>query len=1038
MLNKIIRTSLNNRVAVLAASAILFFISMMALFTMEVDIFPDLNAPSVTVMTEAGGLSPEEVEKSVSREIETALSGASGVRRVTSASATGFSVVKAEFEWGTDINIARQTVTERLGTATLPAGCGVPVLGPQSSILGEILIIGLESKDLDGAQLRTAAERDIAPRLRSVAGVAQVSVIGGDPEEFTIELSPDKLRYHGLSVSDVSESLENFTTDASGSIIEGWSNEYSVKAKMQTTDPTVMEEAVVGVSPEGATVVLGDVATVRRGAQLPAIGVASVEGRPAVLMTVMKQPGVGSTGLTDRLENVLHEVVPGIPGKISYKTDIFRQADFISNSVSNLRTSLLEGALFVVIILFIFLFNIRTTLISAIALPVSVILTLAVLRLMGLTINTMTLGGIAIAIGSLVDDAIVDVENVYKRIQRNRRLPKSERKKLIEVVFEASREVRMPILNSTLIICAAFTPLFFLSGMEGRLLKPLGVAFMVALAVSTIVALTLTPVLCSYLLGGRRQGGGKDIDTGRQPKFALWLQTHYLNGLKRVVRKPKPIFWLTGTLLVLAAILLPTLGRSFLPPFNEGSLTINISALPGISLEESDRIGRQAEEIILKTPGILTTARKTGRAELDEHSLGVNVSEIEAPYKLPKGMKRKDLTASIRGGLGHIPGVTVEIGQPISHRIDAMLTGSEAQLTIKLFGEDLDEMLRTGKMMAAAMKGVKGLEDVTVEPQIPRPQLELRPRSVMLARYGVTPAMFRDFVETAIGGREVGVVYEQGYPFPVTMRLAPDMRTPEALADIAVTTPKGVVPLAELCDIESTSGPSGINRENGKRRLTVTANIEGRDQRGAVNDVKERLASLKLPEGISYQLTGQFENEEAASRTLALTSILALIVVALLLYGEFRSWSQAGLILLNMPLAMIGGVLILVLTRSELNIPAIIGFVSLLGISTRNGMLLMSEYNRLASSGVRHQAVILRGSVDRLNPIIMTALTSALALLPIVWRGDLPGNEIQAPLALVILGGLVSSTLLNIFLLPAICFRNFGKNESQNVKKFND
>ncbi len=1028
MLNRIIRTSLNNRVAVLAVSAILLIVSMFALFSMEVDIFPDLNAPTVTVMTEAGGLSPEEVEKSVSREVETALSGASGVRRVTSASATGFSVVKAEFEWGTDIYLARQTVTERLGAVSLPSGCGVPVLGPQSSILGEILIIGLEAKDMSGAQLRTVAERDIAPKLRSVAGVAQVSVIGGDPEEFTIELSPDKLRYHGLSVSDVAEALESFTTDASGSIIEGWSNEYSVKARMMTTDTEVMEEAVVGLSPEGTTVTLGDVATVRRGAQLPAIGVASVEGRPAVLMTVMKQPGVGSTGLTANLEEILQDVVPTLPGHILYKTDIFRQADFISSSIGNLRVSLLEGALFVIIILFIFLFNVRTTLISAIALPVSVILTLLVLRLMGLTINTMTLGGIAIAIGSLVDDAIVDVENVYKRIQRNRRLPQDQRKNLLEVVFEASREVRMPILNSTLIICAAFTPLFFLSGMEGRLLKPLGVAFMVSLAVSTVVALTLTPVLCSYLLGGKDKGAG----TGRQPKFALWLRAKYLNGLKRVIRRPKPFFYLTGALLILAAVLLPTLGRSFLPPFNEGSLTINISALPGISLEESDRLGRQAEEIILKTPGILTTARKTGRAELDEHSLGVNVSEIEAPYKLPKGMSRKDLSAQIRESLGHIPGVTVEIGQPISHRIDAMLTGSEAQLSLKLFGEDLDEMLRVGKQIANEMKEVDGLEDVTVEPLIPRPQLELRPNRVMLARYGVTPAMFRDFVETAIGGREVGVVYEQGYPFPVTMRLMPDMRTPEALADIAVATPKGVVPLADLCEIESTSGPSGINRENGKRRLTVTANIEGRDQRGAVNDLKEKLETVKMPEGVSYTLTGQFENEEAASRTLALTSFLALIVVALLLYGEFRSWPQAGLILLNMPLAMIGGVLILKLTGSELNIPAIIGFVSLLGIATRNGMLLMSQYNLLAEKGMKRQAVILRGSVDRLNPIVMTALTSALALLPIVVRGDLPGNEIQAPLALVILGGLVSSTLLNIFLLPAICMRTFRKTKAKD------
>lgn len=1013
---------MNNRVAVISVSALLFFVALLGLFSMEVDIFPDLNAPTVTVMTESGGLSPEEVEKSISREIESALSGAAGVRRVTSTSATGFSIVKAEFDWGTDINVARQTVTERLGTLTLPSGSGAPVLGPKTSILGEILIIGLESKEIPGTELRTVAERDIAPRLRSLSGVAQVSVIGGNPEEFTIEISPDKLRYHGLDITDISEALNSFTTDASGSIIEGWGNEYSIKADMHTTDPEVMQEVLVGMTPEGTPVTLGDVATVSRGAQLPAIGVASIEGRPSVLMTVMKQPGIGSTGLTSKIEETLKTLSPSLPKGISFKTDIFRQSDFISASVGNLRVSLFEGALFVIIILFIFLFNLRTTLISALALPVSVILTLSVLRLMGLTINTMTLGGIAIAIGSLVDDAIVDVENVYKRIRRNRRLSEPQQKKLIDVVFEASREVRLPILNSTLIICAAFTPLFFLSGIEGRLLKPLGIAFMVSLGVSTVVALTLTPVLCSYLLGGKKSKGTGEINLDRQPKVSLWLKSKYVRGLKRVITHPRPILYTTAILFIAALCMLPFLGRSFLPPFNEGSFTINISALPGISLEESDRIGKQAEEIILKTPGILTTARKTGRAELDEHSLGVNVSEIEAPYKLPKGMKRADLAAKLRNELGDIPGVTIEIGQPISHRIDAMLTGSEAQLSLKIFGEDLDEMLRTGKSVAESLKGIKGLEDITVEPLVPRPQLELRPRHLMLAKYGMTPAKFRDFVETAIGGREVGVVYEQGYPFPVTLRLSPELRTPENLADIAVNTPKGTVPLSELCDIESTSGPSGINRENGKRRLTVTANIENRDQLSVVNEVKGRLAEIKFPEGISFQLTGQFENEASASRTLMLTSILALIIVSLLLYGEFHSWKQSALILLNMPLAMIGGIFILVLTGSELNIPAIIGFISLLGIATRNGMLLMSEYNRLAENGDNLVEIILRGSADRLIPIVMTALTSALALLPIVWRGDLPGNEIQAPLALVILGGLISSTLLNIFVLPALAF----------------
>lgn len=1021
MLDRIIRFSLDNRLLILFFSFLILAAGMISLFKTEVDIFPDLNAPTVVVMTEAGGMAPEEVEQSVTFPIETGLNGIAGVRRVRSASSTGFSVVWVEFDWNTDIKDARQLVAERLPAISgeLPPESGTPVMGPSSSILGEILIVGLTSESVSQGELRTIADRMIRPRLLSVGGVASVSVIGGEVEEYAVMLSPTKMKTLGITLNDVESSLEGFNSNASGGILNDYDNEYLLKARISSPDIEVLENTPVSTSTDGA-VTLGDISEIRIAPKTPVIGKASLNSDAAVLVTVTKQPGVGSVLLTDRLLQVLETLEPSLPAGVKVTTDIFRQASFINNSVSNLQISLFEGALFVIIVLFVFLTNIRTTVISAVAIPMSVIITLLIIGALGFSVNTMTLGGIAIAIGSLVDDAIVDVENVYRHLKHNRQLPPGVREDVTEVVFKASREVRMPILNSSLIIIASFLPLFFLSGMEGRLLIPLGISFIIALLASTIVALTLTPVLCVFLLGNK--SSEKKLE--KDPWLTVRLNKLYTKGLWKVVRKPAPIFIVTGGFLVFAGVVFPFLGRSFLPSFNEGSFTVNISALPGISLELSDSIGRMAERLIREVPEVRLTARKTGRAELDEHSLGSNVSEIEVPYSLTSGRKRSEVAADIRNKLSAIPGVNVEIGQPISHRIDAMLSGSEAQVAVKIFGPDLDRLFSLGKQVAAAMGEAAGVVDINVEQQIPRPEIEIKPKREIMTKYGITLPDFRRFVDVALNGKVISKVYEETTPYDVTLKISPESRNSmESLLDIMIDTAEGPVPLSSIAEIISTSAPSTVNREDVSRRLVVSANIEGRDLRGAVKDIKERInEDVIFPQGYYVVYGGQFESEESASRTLLLTSIGAILLIFFLLYAEFKDIRESLLILLNMPLALIGGVLILWFTRNDINIPAIIGFISLLGISTRNGMLLISHYNQLLHEGVNLEQRVIKGSADRLNPILMTGLSSALALVPLALRYDSPGNEIQAPMAIVILGGLISCTILNIFIVPAIYY----------------
>lgn len=1033
MLNKIIKLSLNNRMAVIVLSGLLLLYGMFVLLRTEVDIFPDLNAPTVVVMAEAPGMAPEEIEKVVTYPVETAVNGASGVRRVRSSSATGFSVVWVEFDWGTDVYRARQIVTEKLSEAegNFPPGVGKPTLGPQSSILGEVLIIGLTSDSITSQeQLRTIADWQIRPRLLSLSGISQVSVIGGDAKEYQIRLLPGAMQKHGVSLTEIREAVANMNNNASGGVLYEYGNEYLIKGDISTNDLDALGDVVVK-SDENGIVRLVDVAEIATGSQQPKLGVASLNTKPAVLLTVTKQPAVGTIELTDKIDEQLEQLKATLPADVKVSTDIFRQSDFIANSIGNLQESLFIGAIFVIVILFFFLMNVRTTLISLVALPLSIIVTVLVLHFLGLTINTMSLGGIAIAIGSLVDDAIVDVENVYKRLRENLR----KKEPILKVVYNASKEVRLPIFNSSLIIMASFLPLFFLDGIEGKMLKPLGISFIVALIASTIVALTVTPVLCSYLLGGDKVA--KSLD--RESWVARKLRIAYTGALKHSFSHIRPIFIGTGLLFIAAIGVFFTLGRGFLPSFNEGSLTINVSTLPGISLEESDRLGREAEKIILSMPEISTVARKTGRAELDEHSLGVNVSEIEAPYKLDKGRDRKELLADLRHELSHLPGANIEIGQPISHRIDAMLSGTEAQIAIKLFGDDLTRLYNIGNKIKSTVSSVDGVVDVNIEQQVQRPQLDIRPKRGMLAYYGIPMGEFADYINAALGGEKVSQVYENGIPYDLTLRMDAGSRSSiEDISNMMIDTQKGQVPLSAVADITSTTGPNTINRENVSRRIVVSANVADRDLRSVVNDIqKEVKEHISLPEGYYINYGGQFENEAKASQTLALVSLIALVIIYLLLYAQFHNTTQALIILLNMPLAIIGGIFMLRITSGELNIPAIIGFISLLGITTRNGMLLMSRYDQLHEEGEGLMDRIMHGSTDRLNPILMTALSSALALIPLAINGDKPGNEIQSPLALVILGGLLTSTVLNIFIVPLAYYLTERKNKSKSEKDNN-
>lgn len=1031
MLDRIIKYSLNSRLVIVAIAVLILTAGTIVTIKMEIDVFPDLTAPTVVVMTEAHGMAPEEVERLVSFPIETAINGATNIRRVRSSSAMGFSIVWAEFDWNTDIFNARQTITERLiqVSENLPHGVSKPMIAPQSSLMGEVMILGLTSSNMDPMELRTFADWNIRPRLLSIAGVSQVVVIGGEYKEYQILANPDKMRYYQVSLDELIEAANNANENASGGFINEYGNEYTVLGIARTANTEDIGKIMVKMV-NHKPIMIRDIAEVKIGSA-PKIGDSSVDAEPAVLLTIVKQPKINTILLVEEIDDALEEITKSVPG-ITYHTQILNQAEFITTSINNVKKAMLEGSVFVVLILFLFLMNSRTTFISLLAMPLSILISLMTLRALGITINTMTLGGIAIAIGSLVDDAIIDVENVYKRLKANYWKPPDQKQKSLTIVFEASREIRSSILNATLIIIVAFIPLFFLSGMEGRMLKPLGIAYIVSLFASLIVAITITPVLCSLLLTNdknlKRQREGSWVERN--------LKKIYFSSLQKALQVKFRIIGIALTLFISAVVIFFTFGRDFLPPFNEGSMTINVITVPGISLEESNKIGLKAEQLILSIPEVQKVGRKTGRGELSEHTFGVNVSELDVPFTLTNRTKDEFL-AEVRQKLGTIPGVGIEVGAPITHRINHMLSGSQAGIAIKIFGADLSLMYKIGTKIKDEILHIEGIGDLTIESQVEVPQIRIIPKREILAKYGISLNHLQEFITNAFGGVKVSDVFEDEKAFDLVVRFRDKNRDNiGAIREALIDTHDGKkIPLSFVADVKSSSGPNTISRENVQRKLVVSVNSAGRDLGSLIADIREAIDnSIELPENYRIEYGGQFKSTANATRVLTITSIMAIFIIFIILFQEFKDSKIAGVILINLPLSLIGGVAAILLSTRVVSIPGIIGFITLFGIATRNGILLISRYQHLLEQGKSLEETILKGSIDRLSPILMTALTAALSLLPLAISGNKSGNEIQSPMAIVILGGLLSSTLLNIYIIPivySLIKTNKQKNENE-------
>jgi CzcA family heavy metal efflux pump len=1032
MLNNIIKFSLNNRFFVLLAAVVLMVVGIRTAGNMDVDVFPDLTAPTVVVMTDAHGMASEEVERLVTFPIETAVNGATDVRRVRSASSQGFSFVWVEFDWGTDIFKARQIVSEKLISVTsqMPLGVGQPVLAPQSSVMGEMFFLGLQADSTSLMDLRTIADWNIKPLMLATTGVSQVTIIGGDYKQYQVLADPQRMRLYKVTMSELAEVCKGISQNSTGGALRQYGNEYVVRGIARTSDVEALGNSYIK-SANGGPIKINDVAEVKIGAGVK-MGYASENAKPAVIISVSKQPNANTLDLTQRIEANLADLKKSLPPDVKLDTKIFRQADFIETSVNNVKNALLEGSVFVIIILFLFLGSFRTTLISLLAIPLSLLGAILALKILGLNINTMSLGGMAIAIGVLVDDAIIDVENVYKRLRQNRTKPETERQSSFQIVFEASKEIRASILNATLIIIVAFIPLFFLSGMEGRMLKPLGIAFVVSLFVSLIVAMTLTPLLCKLLLTNDRY-----LAKNEKEKWLAHKLTHYYElSLEWALHHKRLFIVSSAALFIISVILYSTMGRSFLPEFNEGSLTLSVVCKPGTSLEESNRLGNLVETELLSIPEITSTARRTGRGELDEHSQTVNSAEVDVNFFL-KERSREEFLADVRAKIAGIPGIAATVGQPLGHRIDHMISGTRANIAIKLFGTDLNKMFSIGNEVKAAIADVEGLVDVNVDQQVEIPQLQIRANREMLAKYGITIKQFNEFVDISFGGEKLTDIYEGQRRFDLVLRLNKDYtETIEGIRSALIDTDDGKkVPLEQVADIVSVSGPSSISRENVQRKVVVSANVSGRDIRSVVQDIQKNVnEKIVFPEGYRIEYGGQFESEAKASRTLLLTSVLAILIIFLLLYQEFKNFKLAGVILLNLPLALIGGVFTIYFTSGVMSIPAIIGFITLFGIATRNGILLISNYEKLHNQGISVYLTVTKGSSDRLNAILMTALTAALALIPLAIQGDLPGNEIQSPMAKVILGGLLTSTLLNIYIVPIVYSILYSKGILKNEK----
>ena len=1019
MLNRILDISLHNRLLVLLTALVLTVSGIYVARNMNVDVFPDLTAPTVTLLTEAHGMESEEVEKLVTFQVESAMTGAPNVRRIRSSSAAGISIVWVEFDWDTDIYRARQIVSERIPAVRekLPQGIGEPTMAPISSIMGEVMLLGVRSDSLSPMELRTLADWTIRPQLKALGGIANVIVIGGEYKQYQVLANPNRMKHYGISLEELQQAVEAANVNTTGGFYNEFGNQYNIKGEGRAYDVDDLQEALIK-EVNDQPIRISDVTQVKIGAA-DKIGDGSLNASPAVIMTITKQPDVNTLELTGRMEEALTKMNETLPESVEIKSHIFRQADFINASINNLQQTLLEGAFFVVLVLFIFLMNWRTTVISLLAIPLSLLVSVIVLNLLGYTINTMSLGGMAIAIGALVDDAIIDVENVFKRLRQNAALPKDQREPVLKVVQDASAEIRSSIIIATLIIIVSFIPLFFLSGMEGRLLTPLGIAFITSVLTSLIVAVTLTPVLCSYLLKKEKllQKQSEGTRTER------WLRNGYSRILHKSLKYSKWVIGATIAVFLVSLVLFFQLGRSFLPEFNEGSLVISVVGLPGMSLEESNKTGKQVEELLLDMPQVTVVTRRTGRAELDEHAQGVNAAEIDAPFTLEDGQSKEEFFEEVREKLSVVPGVNITIGQPIAHRIDHMLSGTRANIAVKLFGEDLARLYGLGKEVKGIAENIEGLADVSVEQQVEVPQIRITPNRTLLSAYGMTAADLMHFVEVAFGGEAVGQVYEGQKHFDLVVRYKEDFRgSLEEIRNALVDLPNGSrVPISEVAKISSVSSPNRISREDVQRKVVVSANVQGRDLRGVVTELQENVkAGINLPQGYRVEYGGQFESEAKASQMLLITAALAILVIYLLLYFEFRDLKLAGIVLLNLPLALIGGILIVYFTSGIISIAATIGFISLFGIATRNGILLISRYQDLEKEGEKGEGLILKGTLDRLNPIIMTALTTALALIPLALKGGEPGNEIQSPMAVVILGGLLTATVLNLLVIPSV------------------
>jgi len=1017
MLNNIIKFSLNNKLFVMLGAVLLIIGGIFISQKMDVDVFPDLTAPTVVIMTDAHGMATEEVEKLVTFPIETAVNGANDVRRVRSASSQGYSFVWVEFDWGTDIFLARQIVSEKMVTlsSSLPSNV-TPILAPQSSVMGEILFVGLQADTTTMMQLRTIADWVIKPTILATGGVSQVTIIGGDYKQYQILADPIRMKAYGVTMNELETVGRTLSSNSSGGVVRDFGNEYAIRGIARTSDLTELENTYVK-SVNGKPIVLSDVAAVKIGTPVK-MGHASQNAKPSVILSISKQPNINTLNVTENIERRLADIKKSLPSDVRMDTKIFRQADFIEASVNNVGRALFEGALFVIIILFVFLASFRTTIISVIAIPLSLLGTIIVLYILGMNINTMTLGGMCIAIGSLVDDAIIDVENVYKRLKINHLKQKHEREQIFNVVYNASVEIRASILNATFIIIVAFIPLFFLSGMEGRMLKPLGIAYIVSLFMSLIVAMTVTPLLCKLLLSSQKYLDKKEKDSWLTSR----LSSIYGRSLRWVLNNKKMVLYTTIAFFVVSLILFTTMGRSFLPEFNEGSLTISAVTKPGVTLDESNRLGNLIETELLSIPQVSSTARRTGRGELDEHSQTTNSAEIDVNFDLGKRSK-EDFMEEVRHKLNGVPGIAYTVGQPLGHRIDHMLSGTRANIAIKLFGTDLSQMFMIANQIKNSINTIDGLVDVSVEQQTETPQIQIKANRNKLALYGISIDDFNKFIELAFAGEKLSEIYEGQRSFDLVLRLNKNYtENVDQIKSALIDTKSGnKVPLEEVAEIVSVGGPNVVSRENVQRKIVISANVADRALNSVVADIKENIGlQIKLPEGYRIEYGGQFENAASASKTLLITSIMAICIIFLLLFGEFKNITLSAIILLNLPLALIGGVFAVFLTSSIVSIPSIIGFITLFGIATRNGILLISKYQHMACEEKSLRHIVIDGSIDRLNPILMTALTAALALIPLVLSGHKSGNEIQSPMAVVVLGGLLTSTLLNIYIVPIV------------------